>query len=86
MCGVEAVREVDRVLGLTVALERGVGAVKQRRRGLSGAELLTALASAQWTGADFLVRLDERREDVAGQQLEPVPTQGVGKVVMRAPG
>jgi DDE family transposase len=72
--GVEAVREVDRVLGLTAALERGVGAVKQRRRGLSGGQLLTALASAQLTGADFLVRLDERREDVAGQQLEPVPT------------
>ena len=72
--GVEAVREVDRVLGLTAALERGVGAVKARRRGLSGGQLLTALASAQLTGADFLVRLDERREDVAGQQLEPVPT------------
>jgi hypothetical protein len=71
---VEAVREVDRVLGLTAALERGVGAVKQRRRGLSAAQLLTAMASAQLTGADFLVRLDERREDVAGQQLEPVPT------------
>lgn len=72
--GVEAVREIDRVLGLTGALERGVGEVKQRRRGLSGGQLLTALASAQLTGADFLVRLDERREDVAGQGLEPVPT------------
>jgi Transposase DDE domain group 1 len=71
---VEAVGEVDRVLGVTAALERGVGAVKQRRRGLSGAQLLTALASAQLTGADFLVRLDERREDVAGQELELVPT------------
>jgi len=71
---VEAVREVDRVLGLTAALERGVGAVKARRRGLSGGQLLTALASAQLTGADFLVRLDERREDVAGQRLEPVAT------------
>jgi hypothetical protein len=72
--GVEAVREVDRVLGLTAALERGIGAVKARRRGLSGGQLLIALASAQLTGADFLVRLDERREDLAGQQLEPVPT------------
>jgi hypothetical protein len=72
--GVEAVREVDRVLGLTAALEQGIGAVKQRARGLSGGQLLTALASAQLTGADFLVRLDERRTDAAGQQLEPVPT------------
>ncbi|HVI34619.1 MAG TPA: transposase, partial [Gaiellales bacterium] len=67
-------READRVLGLTAALERGVGAVKQRRRGLSGGQLLIALASAQLTGADFLVRLDERRLDLAGQELEPVPT------------
>lgn len=72
--GVEAVREVDRVLGLTAALDRGVGAVKQRARGLSGGQLLTALASAQLTGADFLARLDERRVDAAGQELEPVPT------------
>lgn len=70
----ETVREVDRVLGLTAALDRGIGAVKQRRRGLSGGQLLTALASAQLTGADFLVRLDERRGDAAGQELEPVPT------------
>lgn len=70
----EAVREVDRVLGLTAALERGVGQVKRRRRGLSGGQVLTALASAQLTGADFLVRLDERRADLAGQALEPVPT------------
>ena len=70
----EAVREVDRVLGLTAALDRGVGAVKQRARGLSGGQLLTAVSSAQLAGADFLVRLDERRLDSAGQELEPVPT------------
>ena len=34
--GVEAVREVDRVLGLTGALDRHVGSVKQRARGLTG--------------------------------------------------
>jgi DDE family transposase len=72
--GLEALRETDRVLGVTAALERGVGAVKQRRRGLSGAQLLTAMASAQLTGGDFLVSLDRRRADAAGQLLEPVPT------------
>lgn len=72
--GVEAVREVDRALGLTAALDRHVGAVKQRRRGLSGGQLLTAMASCQLTGGDHLVSLDRRGADVAGQQLEPVPT------------
>jgi hypothetical protein len=72
--GVEAVRELDRVLGVTSALDRGVGQVKRRRRGLSGGQLLTALASCQLTGGDHLVSLDRRRADTAGQQLEPVPT------------
>lgn len=72
--GVEAVREVDRVLGLTVALDAGIGAVKERRRGLSGGELVVAMASAQLVGEDFLVGLDRRRADSAGQALEPVPT------------
>ncbi len=70
----EAVRELDRVLGVTAALDRGVGEVKQRRRGLSGGQLLTAMASCQLTGGDYLVSLDRRRADRAGQQLEPVPT------------
>ncbi|MEX2289817.1 MAG: hypothetical protein WD794_05755 [Mycobacteriales bacterium] len=72
--GVEAVREVDRVLGVTGALDRHIGSVKQRRRGLTGGQVLTAMASCQLTGGDHLVSLDRRRTDSAGQQLEPVPT------------
>lgn len=72
--GVEAVRELDRVLGITAALEEGVGQLKARRRGLGGGQLLTAIASCQMTEGDFLVSLDRRRGDVAGQLLEPVPT------------
>ena len=72
--GVEAVRELDRVLGVIAALEQHVGAVKQRRPGLSGAETLLAMVSVQLTGGDFLVSLDRRRADAAGQLLEPVPT------------
>jgi len=71
---VEAVREVDRVLGLTGALDEQIGSVKTRARGLSGGQLLTAMASCQLTGGDHLVSLDRRRDDVAGQELEPVPT------------
>lgn len=62
------------MLGLAAALDRHVGSVKQRRRGLSSGELLTSMASAQPTGVDFLVGLDRRRADAAGQQLEAVPT------------
>lgn len=72
--GVEAVRELDRVLAITDTLDGKLGALKQRRRGLSGGELLLAMASAQLTGADHLVGLDRRRADAAGQELEPVPT------------
>jgi hypothetical protein len=72
--GVEAVREVDRVLGLTGALDRHIGSVKQRARGLSAGQLVVAVASCQLTGGDHLVSLDRRRADLAGQQLEPVPT------------
>jgi hypothetical protein len=71
---VEAVGEVDRVLGLTGAVDRHVGSVKQRRRGLTGGQVLTAMASCQLTGGDHLVSLDRRRADTAGQQLDPVPT------------
>src|SRR5674476_591162 len=72
--GLEGVRELDRVLGVTTALATGIGAVKERRRGLGGGELVMAMASCQLTGGDFLVSLDRRRADVAGQLLEPVPT------------
>jgi hypothetical protein len=72
--GVEAVREMDRVLGLTDVLDRHIGRVKQRARGVSGGQLLTAMASCQLTGGDHLVALDRRRADVAGQELEPVAT------------
>lgn len=72
--GVEAVRELDRVLGITAALDTGIGPVKQRNRGLTGGQALMAMASAQLTGEDHLVGLDRRRQDTAGQTLEPVAT------------
>lgn len=62
------------MLGLTRALDEGVGAVKTRNRGHGAGELLVAMASCQLTGGDHLVSLDRRREDVAGQRLEPVAT------------
>lgn len=62
------------MLAITATLDGHLGAIKARRRGLSGGELLLAMASAQLAGADHLVGLDRRRDDAAGQELEPVPT------------
>jgi hypothetical protein len=72
--GVAAVTEADRVLGIVDALDGAVGPIKERDRGLTAGALLLSMASAQLTGADFLVGMDRRRADTAGQQLEPVPT------------
>ena len=74
VAGVEAVRELDRVLGITAALDHAIGRVKQRDRGLRPGQVLMTMASAQLCGEDFMVGLDRRRHDVAGQLLEPVPT------------
>lgn len=72
--GVEVVRELDRALGITAALDAGIGPIKQRNRGLGPGQVLMTMASAQLAGADFMVGLDRRRQDVAGQLLEPIPT------------
>lgn len=62
------------MLAIAVTLDGRLGALKQRRRGVSGGGLLVAMASAQLAGQDHLVGLDRRRGDAAGQELEPVPT------------
>ncbi len=72
--GVAAVTEADRVLGIAAALDGQIGPIKLRRRGVSAGGLLLSMASAQLTGQDFLVGMDRRRADTAGQELEPVRT------------
>ena len=72
--GVAAVTELDRVLGVRAALDVAIGEVKQRRRGVTAGGLLVSMACAQLAGQDFLVGMDRRRDDTAGQALEPVPT------------
>ncbi|HRA77078.1 MAG: transposase [Dermatophilaceae bacterium] len=79
--GVEAVRELNRALGIAATISDRVDAVaplKQRRRGLDGGELLVSMACAQLAGVDFMSGLDRRRADAAGQELEPVPTPASG--------
>lgn len=67
-------RELDRVLRITSTLDDAIGRVKQRNRGLTPGQVLMSMASAQLAGEDFMVGLDRRRADTAGQVLEPVPT------------
>ncbi len=74
VAGVEAVRELDRVLGITGALDQAIGRIKTRDRGLTPGQVLMTMASAQLAGEDFMVGLDRRRQDVAGQVLESSPT------------
>lgn len=62
--GLLAVAELTGRLGVIEELDiaAGVG-FKQRRRGCSAGEFLTAMACAQLAGADHLVGLDHRRAD-----------------------
>jgi Transposase DDE domain group 1 len=71
--GVAAVSELCDRLGVIEAIDAAVGPVKQRDRGYGAGELLTGIAAAQLAGEGFLVGLDRRRADAAGQQITPVP-------------
>ncbi|MGH3807515.1 MAG: transposase, partial [Pseudonocardiaceae bacterium] len=70
--GMAVVTELVDRLGMITLLDAAIGRIKARGRGFTGGELLVGLASAQLAGEDFLVGLDRRRADVAGQLLAPV--------------
>jgi hypothetical protein len=71
--GLVLVAELDRVLGVTAALDAGIGPVKERDRGLSGGEFALATAVVQLVGEDHLVGFDRLRADVVGEGLLPAP-------------
>ena len=71
--GLAAVTELVDRLNMITLLDAAVGPIKARDRGFTGGELLVGMASAQLAGEDFLVGLDRRRADAAGQVLAPVP-------------
>lgn len=74
VAGLLAVTELVDRLGVVSALDEAIGPIKQRARGQSGGEFLTALAAAQMAGEDYLVGLDRRRADAAGASLSPTAT------------
>lgn len=73
MSGMVAVAELVDRLGVVKKLDKRIGPIKSRRRGLSGGQLLVGMAGAQLAGEEFLVGLDRQRADAAGQCLAPVP-------------
>jgi hypothetical protein len=70
--GMVAVTELVDRLSMIKLLDLAIGRIKVRDRGFSGGELLVGMAAAQLAGEDFLVGLDRRCADVAGQVLAPV--------------
>ena len=74
--GLAAVTELVDRLGMIKLLDAAIGPIKTRDRGFTGGELLVGMATAQLAGEDFLVGLDRRRADAAGQVLAPVPGLG----------
>ncbi len=75
LAGLALVDELVGALGVVSALDRAVGPVKRRERGLSGGQLLVGMASGQLCGQDCLSGLDRVRADPAGALLghAPVP-------------
>src|SRR5450631_1326228 len=71
--GVAVVAELDRCWVSRRRLDAAVGSIKTRRRGVSAGELVLSMAGAQMTGADFLVGMDHRRADTAGQRERDKP-------------
>ena len=71
--GLVVVAEVVRALGVIGEIDREVGPIKRRRRGLGPGELLVGLAETLLAGGDFLVDLDYQRADRAGAVLRSLP-------------
>ena len=71
--GLLLVAELDRALGITAALDVGIGPVKERDRGLSGGEFALATAVVQLAGEDHLVGFDRLRADAVGEGLLSAP-------------
>ena len=73
--GLLLVRDLNSKLQLVARLDSAIERVrrfKQRRRGLSGGQLLVSLAESMLAGGSQLAHLDSLREDEAGRVLPAV--------------
>ncbi len=71
--GVLALGELMDRLGVIEALDSGIGPIKSRSRGVTGGELVAALAQCQLLDGAFVAALDRHRADTAAQALSAVP-------------
>jgi hypothetical protein len=84
--GLVVVAEAVRALGVISAIDREVGPVKRRRRGLGPGGLLVGLAETLLAGGDFLVDLDYQRADRVGaplRSLTPPPSTTAASLARR---
>ncbi len=73
LAGLVAVDELTNRLGLVTKLDRGIGPIKARGRGLTGGQLLVGMATAQLVGQDCLAGMDRVRADPASALLNAAP-------------
>lgn len=73
LAGLAAVDELTGRLGMVVELDRGIGPIKARARGLTGGQLLMGMATAQLLGQDCLAGLDRVRADAGCALLTEAP-------------
>ena len=71
--GLHLVAKLDKVLGITAAIDDGGPRFKQRKRGLMLGGVMVSLAETMLAGGDFLCDLDHQREDTSGRRLRAVP-------------
>ena len=65
LAGLAVVEELVGALAVVGELDRAVGPIKARARGMTGGQLLVGLATAQLCGQDCLAGLDRVRADPA---------------------
>jgi hypothetical protein len=71
--GVAALAEVLDTLDVVGILDRAIGPIKKRDRGVTAGQVLVGLAQSQLLGGDALVALDRQRQDLAAGALSGVP-------------
>ncbi len=73
LAGLVAVDELINRLGIVEVLNRGIGPIKARDRGLNGGQLLMGMATAQLAGQDCLDGMDRVRADAGSAVLTEAP-------------
>jgi len=72
--GLHLVAKLDKLLGITPAIDDNGLPFKQRKRGLMLGGVMVSLAETMLAGGDFLCDLDHQRQDRVGLQLRAVPS------------